>query len=100
MLRAAKSMRVRLPGRVADTLALAFRAVRAVEKDPFLPDGKAMVIIARHFIEVWKPQVNPKKSLSMRIRERDLGRCQAPGCSRRATHAHHVKFQSQAPRSP
>jgi DNA-binding transcriptional MerR regulator len=94
-MRAARSLRVRVPGRVADILTAAFRAVRAVEKSPFLPDGKALVIIARHFIEVWKPQMSPKKTLSMRIRERDLGRCQAPGCSRRATHAHHVKFQSQ-----
>jgi hypothetical protein len=94
-MRAAKALRVRMPGRVADTLAAAFRAVRAVEKSPFLPDGKALVIIASHYIDVWRPQVSPRRTLSVRIRERDLGRCQAPGCSRRATHAHHVFFRSR-----
>ncbi len=30
------------------------------------------------------------KTLSQKVRERDLGRCQVPWCSLRAVHAHHV----------
>ena len=34
------------------------------------------------------------RTLSQRVRERDLGRCQFPACSRRAVHAHHVDPRS------
>ena len=36
------------------------------------------------------------RTLSQKVRERDLGRCQMPGCSRRAAvHAHHVELRSR-----
>ncbi len=42
------------------------------------------------FNDAWKPLVRRRRTQSQRVRERDLGRCQVPGCSRRAAHAHHV----------
>ena len=51
--------------------------------------------VARHFLETWKPHVKKVRTLSQKVRERDLGRCQVPGCSRRAVHAHHVDFRSR-----
>ena len=50
--------------------------------------------MARHFIDTWKPHVKKAKTVSQKIRERDLGRCTVPGCSRRAVHGHHVLFSS------
>jgi hypothetical protein len=78
-----------VPARIALLLQAAFRAVRASE-GRLLDDGRCLVRVARHFIEEWKPHVRKARTLSQRIRERDLGRCQVPGCSRRAVHAHHV----------
>ena len=92
-MRAAKVLRARVPFRVALLLAAAFRAVREVE-GRLLDDGRCLVLVARHFIETWKPQVKKARTLSQKVRERDLGRCQAPGCSRRAVHAHHVHLRS------
>jgi hypothetical protein len=75
-------------------LAAAFRAVRAVE-GCLLPDGSCLVRVARHFTETWKAHVKRSRTRSQRIRERDLGCCQVPGCSRRAVHAHHVVPRSR-----
>ena len=33
--------------------------------------------------------------LSRKVRDRDGGECQVPGCSHRAQHAHHVVFRSR-----
>ena len=57
-------------------------------------DGPCLVAIARHFLEVWKPLVKQRRTQSQRVRERDLGNCQVPMCSRRAAHAHHVDPRS------
>jgi hypothetical protein len=86
-------LRARVPIRIALTLQAAFRAVRAVE-GRLLDDGRCLVLVARHFIETWKAAVRKAKTLSQKVRERDLGRCQVPGCSRRAAHAHHVEPRS------
>ncbi len=43
---------------------------------------------------MWKPLVNKRRTRSQRVRERDLGRCRVPMCSRRAAHAHHVHPRS------
>jgi hypothetical protein len=67
--------------------------VRATE-GCLLADGLCLVRVARHFIETWKPHVKKARTLSQKVRERDLGRCQVPGCSRRAVHAHHVQPRS------
>ncbi len=92
-MRAARILRARVPVRVALLLQAAFRAVRATE-GRLLDDGSCLVRLARHFIETWKPRVKKAKTLSQEVRERDLGRCQVPGCSRRAVHAHHVDPRS------
>jgi hypothetical protein len=88
-MRAARTLTAPVPARVALLLAAAFRAVRAVE-NRFWSDGKCLVAIARHFLETWKPPVSKRRTLSQRVRQRDLGNCQVPMCSRRAAHAHHV----------
>jgi hypothetical protein len=90
---AARTLRARVPSRIALTLQAAFRAVRAAE-DGLLDDGRCLVRMARHFIETCEPEVKRARTLSQKVRERDLGRCQVPGCSRRAVHAHHVEPRS------
>src|SRR6266540_666257 len=92
-MRAAKVLRARVPVRVALTLQASFRAVRATE-GRLLDDGRCLVLVARHFAETWKPHVKKARTLSQKVRERDLGRCRMPGCSRRAVHAHHVEPRS------
>jgi hypothetical protein len=92
-MRAAKVLRARVPVRIALLLQAAFRAVRATE-GRLLPDGLCLVRVARHFIDTWKAHPKKARTLSQKVRERDLGRCQVPGCSRRAVHAHHVHPRS------
>jgi hypothetical protein len=92
-MRAARALRARVPARIALLLQAAFRAVRAAE-GRLLDDGRCLVRVARHFVDVWKPHVKKARTLSQKVRERDLGRCQMPGCSRRAVHAHHVEPRS------
>ncbi len=92
-LRAAGRFLARLPTSAALTLSTAFRAVRAAE-NPLWSDGQCLVALARHFLEVWKPLLARRRTQSQRVRERDLGHCQVPGCSRRAAHAHHVDPRS------
>jgi hypothetical protein len=50
--------------------------------------------VARHFVETWKPYVKKARTRSQKVRERDLGRCQAPGCSRAGGQVHHVEHRS------
>jgi 5-methylcytosine-specific restriction endonuclease McrA len=33
--------------------------------------------------------------VSRKVRDRDAGACQVPGCSHRGEHAHHVLFRSR-----
>jgi 5-methylcytosine-specific restriction endonuclease McrA len=93
-MRAARVLRARVPVRIALLLQAAFRAVRAAE-GRLLADGTCLVRVARHFIETWKPHVRKARTLSQKVRERDLGRCRVPGCSRRAVHAHHIVSRSR-----
>jgi hypothetical protein len=93
-MRAARILRAPLPAGVAQLLRAAFRAVRAVE-GRLLDDGRCLVRVARHFLETWRPHVKRARTPSQRVRERDLGRCRVPGCSRRAVHAHHVRPRSR-----
>jgi hypothetical protein len=51
--------------------------------------------VALEFLKSWKPHVKKAKTVSQKARERDLGRCQVPGCSRRAAHGHHIDFKSR-----
>ncbi|HET7825988.1 MAG TPA: HNH endonuclease signature motif containing protein, partial [Anaeromyxobacter sp.] len=93
-MRAARMLRARVPERVALVLQASFRAVRAVEGG-LLDDGRCLVRVARHFIDTWKAHVKKARTVSQKVRERDLGRCRVPGCSRRAVHAHHVELRSR-----
>ena len=45
-------------------------------------------------METWKPHVRKARTRSQKVRARDLGRCQVPGCSRTGGHAHHVEFRA------
>lgn len=92
-MRAARVLRARVPVRIALLLQAAFRAVRAAE-GRVLHDGRCLVLMARSFTETWRPHVRKARTLSQKVRERDLGRCQVPMCSRRAVHAHHVDPRS------
>ncbi len=93
-MRAARVLRARVPIRIALLLQAAFRAVRATE-GRLLGDGRCLVLMARHFIATWKAHVKKARTLLQKVRERDLGRCQTPGCSRRAVHSHHVVPRSR-----
>jgi hypothetical protein len=93
-MRAARVLRAPLPARVALLLRAAIRAVRAVE-GRLLDDGSCLVRVARHFLETWRPHVKRARTQSQKVRERDLGRCCVPGCSRRAVHAHHIQPRSR-----
>jgi hypothetical protein len=93
-MRAARVFRAPLPARVALDVRAAFRTVRAVE-GRLLDDGRCLVRVARHFLDTWRSHVKRARTPSQKVRERDLGRCCAPGCSRRAVHAHHIRPRSQ-----
>jgi hypothetical protein len=93
-LRAARKLVVPVVRRVAVLLAAAVEAVRE-RAGRFVPVGTCLAVMAAHLIGVWKDAPNARRSRSQRIRERDGGQCQVPGCSRRGDHAHHVLFRSR-----
>ncbi|HEX9243770.1 MAG TPA: HNH endonuclease signature motif containing protein [Anaeromyxobacter sp.] len=93
-MRAQRRVATPLPLRVAVVVAAAVQAVRERTGLP-LPAGKCLAIVAAHFIRAWECAARPRKTLSREVRERGLGHCQVPGCSRRATHAHHVLYRSR-----
>jgi hypothetical protein len=92
-MRAQGRLSIPLPLRVATVLAAAVKAVRdrAARNLPF---GRCLAMVARHFLDTWKGVVRRSRTPSRKVRERDGCRCQVPGCSRQATHAHHVLFRS------
>ena len=92
-MRARRKLSVRMPRRIAVLLVAAIEAVRERTDRP-VPAGRCLAVIAWHFIETWKRLERPRRTRSQEVRERDGGHCQVPGCSRRATHAHHLEFRS------
>jgi hypothetical protein len=82
-----------LPEEVSELFHEACRAVDAAENRD-VPRAEALVIMARHFIEVWKDALKERNTWSRRVRERDGGWCSVPGCSRPAAHAHHLQYRS------
>jgi hypothetical protein len=88
-MRAQRRLAAPVPRRVAVLVAAATEAVRERCDRP-VTTGKALAILAWHFLETYKHLVPSRKTRSRKVRERDGCRCQVPGCSRRATHAHHV----------
>ena len=92
-MRAQGKMRLVLPLRVAEVVMAAVQAV-CERVGQMLPVGTCLAILAVHFIETWLGSVR-SRSRSRKVRDRDDGHCQVPGCSHRASHAHHVMFRSR-----
>jgi hypothetical protein len=80
--------------RVRGLMALAFRSARR-QAGRALSPGECLQAVSRHFNGIWRPLVQHGKTLQKQVLKRDLGRCQVPGCSRRAVHVHHVQFRSR-----
>jgi hypothetical protein len=92
-MRAARKILVPIPRRLAALLAAAIHTVRE-RIGRALATGTCLAVIAAHFIETWKGSARRSGSRSQKVRERDQGFCQVPGCSHRAAHSHHVLFRS------
>ncbi|ACG72305.1 conserved hypothetical protein [Anaeromyxobacter sp. K] len=92
-LRAQRKVSVPLPRRVAVLLAAALETVRK-RAGRLVPAGSCLAVLAAHFLGQWGDVLKRTSSRSQRVRERDLGWCQVPGCSHRAAHSHHVLFRS------
>jgi hypothetical protein len=95
----ARQMRARgrmvavVPQRVVCLLAGAVEAVRKLVGAPLSP-GKCLAVMARHFLEVHGPAVQPRTS-SQKVRARDRWCCTVPGCSHAADHSHHIEYLSR-----
>lgn len=84
-----RAWKARLPAGVVELLDAALGAAR-LAAGRRVRDGECLGIIARHFIDTWKPLLRGRRTLARRVLERDGGRCLVPGCTRAADHAHHV----------
>lgn len=91
---AAGELRLRLPVRVASLLEEALRAARA-STERWLRPSEALQLIAEHFIDTHREELAARNTIQKRVLLRDRQRCQVPGCSRAALHAHHVRFRSR-----
>jgi hypothetical protein len=89
----ARRVTARLPLRVAAVVSAAIESARH-RAGRLLPAARCLALIARHFVETWKPLL-PRRTPSQRTRERDGGWCTVPGCSRPATDEHHVLYRSR-----
>ncbi len=92
-------VRLRVPLRVAALLAAALRAAQRAPW-PFAAarlrtDAECLTLVAAHFLEAWAGQPRARATPQRRALRRDGHRCQVPGCSRQAVHAHHVTFRSR-----
>ncbi|WP_041454070.1 HNH endonuclease signature motif containing protein [Anaeromyxobacter sp. K] len=92
-LRARGKLVTTLPRGVAVLLAAAIASVRE-RHGHALSTGTCLAVIAFHFLATWGDAPGRSPTRSRRIRERDSGWCQVPGCSRHAAHAHHIDFRS------
>ncbi len=93
-MRARRTLALPLPRRVAVLLAAAIATVEERVGHP-VRTGTCLAILAIHFVEHWKGLLKRSATRSQQVRERDLGWCQVPGCSHRATDSHHVLFRSR-----
>jgi hypothetical protein len=92
-MRGAKKLSIAMPRRIAVVVAVAVASVRK-RVGRLLPLWDCLAIVAGHFLQTWKDAVRPPRTRSQKVRERDGGMCQVPGCSHAADHAHHVEFRS------
>jgi hypothetical protein len=92
-MRARARLGLSLPRRIALLLTAAIQAVRSAVGGVVTP-GRCLAFLAKHFHDVWRPLVPRRRTRSKKVRERDEGHCQVPGCSRHGAHAHHIEFRS------
>lgn len=84
----------RVPERVAGLLDAALRVVAGASGEP--PDSaECLAVLAWHFVEVWGPLLERRKTPSRRVQERDRWRCKTPGCTRPSAQDHHLILRSQ-----
>ncbi|MFQ5845429.1 MAG: hypothetical protein ACE5JG_10635, partial [Planctomycetota bacterium] len=94
--RAAGVRRLWGPKDAAQTVAEAILSARALwqARGEVIGSGEALAVVADHFVEVWSQHL--KRRWTGRDRRevlmRHRGLCAVPGCSRPATHEHHVRF--------
>ena len=93
-MRAREELRVPLPRRVAVLLAAAIEEVRG-RFGRVLSTGTCLAVMAFHFLASWGGAERRSKTRSQKVRDRDEGCCQVPGCSRRAVHSHHIDYRSR-----
>ncbi|HEX9052818.1 MAG TPA: HNH endonuclease signature motif containing protein, partial [Anaeromyxobacter sp.] len=86
-------LEVVVPRRVRVLVDALVRAARQAEKR-WMKSGECLAVAADHFVATWEPLVPRRRTRSQKVLDRDGGRCQVPGCSRAAAHAHHVRFRS------
>jgi hypothetical protein len=96
-MRAHRELLLRLPGSVAELLEEALESAFRVgrREGRWLSTPERLERVAEHFVETWGALPPPRRTRSRKVRERDLGHCRVPGCSRRADHAHHIVSKAQ-----
>ena len=82
------------PRRAAAVMALAFSAARKAA-GRWISAGECLTRIADHFIDVWEPMLERRRTLQRQALERDRGLCTVPWCSKAADHAHHIDYRSR-----
>jgi hypothetical protein len=91
-------LELRVPVRVAALLASALRAAqrapRADGRIGWRSESECLALMAGHFLAAWAGLPRPRSTPQRRALARDGHRCQVPGCSRAAVHAHHVVYRS------
>jgi hypothetical protein len=85
-------MPARVCAMVEECISIA-RAMVAAENKGCCTDGEALERVAEHFLETWEGKVPSRKRRE--ILARKGGRCEVSGCSRAATHVHHIVFRSR-----
>ena len=93
-MRARGELDMRAPKRIVALLALALRAAREAAGH-WLSPGECLERVAEHFVVTWEKALAERSTPQRKVLERDGGLCQAPGCSRAAVHAHHVRYRSR-----
>ena len=60
----------------------------------WISPGRALELIAAHFLSIWKGKIRLPPRKQREVRERMGGQCEAPCCTRMAEEAHHIVFRS------
>ena len=90
------TFRARVPMPVAALLASALASARRqLGQGRQVTESDCLQAVAAHFLSVWGALPRGRSTPQRRALRRDGHRCQAPGCSRAAAHAHHLRFRSQ-----